>query len=569
MEKISQLAYANKVSTFSKLKLTQQEVSTERTIRLIRWFIILLVVFTFPLDHPKTTGAYIILGVFSIYNITRYSKTLFNNRFLASKALAAVMDNIFIGSFLFYTGALGTSYAIFLFVLVIFAVYWTGIRGLILTVVLQITIAISTYTIQGYEPLIFGPAMNAITGGANLIIIGLLTERLTHGVRLERETLRNLSDQLQAGQARLLVLINSLTDAIFVINHTGHIIFYNGAALALLDTNEELSNKELPKLLELKDKDGKRINLLELAKSGHGTHSRNDLAFHLGQNIIALDIRMAAVHLGNQLGSPADYIIVCRDITKEKSLDDLRNEFISVASHELRTPLAIAEAALSTAMMPKWNNNQEVNILLEQTYRNITFLSQLITDLTTLASAQNDRLAIQLEIINIKELMKQLAEDYQEQLKQKSLKFKLEIGQNLPELLTTKQYLLEILENYMTNAIKYTQEGQITLGVKTTTEKKILFYVSDTGIGISNSDQRKLFTKFYRSEDYRIRETGGTGLGLYLCRTLATRMNAKVWCESELNKGTTFYLELPPVSKLKRDRRNIVEASTSILVDEL
>jgi signal transduction histidine kinase len=127
----------------------------------------------------------------------------------------------------------------------------------------------------------------------------------------------------------------------------------------------------------------------------------------------------------------------------------------------------------------------------------------------------------------------------------------------------------EILENFVANAVKYTEEGGITVQAEPSAGGGIVFSVKDTGIGISASDQRQLFTKFYRSEDYRTRKTGGTGLGLYLCLELAERLNAKVWCESVINHGSTFFLEVPPVSQLHRDSGKVVEAGVATLIDQM
>jgi signal transduction histidine kinase len=105
-------------------------------------------------------------------------------------------------------------------------------------------------------------------------------------------------------------------------------------------------------------------------------------------------------------------------------------------------------------------------------------------------------------------------------------------------------YLHELLQNFITNAIKYTREGSVTLIVRRQKDD-ILFEVSDTGIGISKSDQAKVFDKFYRSEDYRTRETSGTGLGLYVTHKLAKKMGTTITLKSRLNHGSHFSFTLP------------------------
>ncbi len=107
------------------------------------------------------------------------------------------------------------------------------------------------------------------------------------------------------------------------------------------------------------------------------------------------------------------------------------------------------------------------------------------------------------------------------------------------------------------------------IGAETGKDSATRFWVKDTGIGISVTDQKKLFTKFFRSEDYRTRETGGTGLGLYIAKKLAERMGGRIWCESELNVGSTFFLEIPPVGALKSDHSKVTQAEIEDVASSL
>jgi signal transduction histidine kinase len=102
----------------------------------------------------------------------------------------------------------------------------------------------------------------------------------------------------------------------------------------------------------------------------------------------------------------------------------------------------------------------------------------------------------------------------------------------------------EILQNFITNALKYTEKGSVVVGAKPVKDG-VLFTVSDTGIGISKSDQERVFDKFFRSEDFRTRATSGTGLGLYVTMKLARIVHAEVSLESELNHGSTFSIFIP------------------------
>jgi signal transduction histidine kinase len=112
--------------------------------------------------------------------------------------------------------------------------------------------------------------------------------------------------------------------------------------------------------------------------------------------------------------------------------------------------------------------------------------------------------------------------------------------------------------------MKFTDKGSITLSVMNPKDRHsgVTFSVSDTGIGISQSDQENIFKKFFQSEDYATRVHGGTGLGLYIAQRLARRITAKIWFETELGKGSTFYLWVPPYSRHRQDRGKVAAAET-------
>jgi signal transduction histidine kinase len=137
---------------------------------------------------------------------------------------------------------------------------------------------------------------------------------------------------------------------------------------------------------------------------------------------------------------------------------------------------------------------------------------------------------------------------YKEPAKAKNLQLKTELDPHLEVLRTSALYAREILQNFITNAIKYTEAGSVTIGAKPD-PKGVRFYVSDTGIGISRSDQEKIFAKFFRSEDYRTRQSNGTGLGLYVTMKLARLLHAEITVESELNHGSTFNIFIPNLER--------------------
>jgi signal transduction histidine kinase len=257
-------------------------------------------------------------------------------------------------------------------------------------------------------------------------------------------------------------------------------------------------------------------------------------------------LNVAPVNQGYGREGSGGYVLQLRDITREKSLEEERDEFISVVSHELRTPIAIAEGNISNAqfIVGKTADIKQIKQTLDDAHKQILFLSDMINDLATLSRAERGKLQVEVEAINAYDLVMELARVYGEQATAKGLDFKTELDPKLELLQSSRLYVREVLQNFITNAIKYTEKGHVTLGAKTTSTG-VDFTVCDSGIGISKSDKEKIFDKFFRSEDYRTRQTNGTGLGLYVTMKLARLLHAEISVESQLNQGSTFTISVP------------------------
>ncbi|HLB66424.1 MAG TPA: ATP-binding protein [Candidatus Saccharimonadales bacterium] len=346
---------------------------------------------------------------------------------------------------------------------------------------------------------------------------------------------------------RLTSLINSMADGVIATDDKVVVLLYNGAALNILDLNSSMQGKTLSSVLKLIDKNGKAVDVNSLILSAKTPMVTRDMRLsYEDSSQINLYISIAPVKLGFGQESNAGYVIVLRDITREKSLEEERDEFISVVSHELRTPIAVAEGNVSNAklLIEKSADKEKINEALEQTYNQIEFLAGLINDLATLSRAERGKLTVEVESINVAELVNELAKNYQPEIAGKGLKLDVKLDPSLVILNSSKLYVREILQNLITNAIKYTDVGGIGISASKR-DDGVLFEIRDTGIGISKQDRSKIFEKFFRSEDYRTRKNNGTGLGLYVTRKLAGLLKAEVAFESELNKGTVFRIFIP------------------------
>ncbi|MDQ3123525.1 MAG: PAS domain-containing sensor histidine kinase [bacterium] len=346
---------------------------------------------------------------------------------------------------------------------------------------------------------------------------------------------------------QLRALVNSMADGVIATDEQGKIMLYNGAALNVLDSNIELSGAYIGNVLKLLDEKEQPIDSTRLVVNTKTQSISRDFRIrYRDKSIVNIYLSVAPVRPSYGSSSRGGFVILVRDITNEKSLEDERNEFISVVSHELRTPVTIAEGNLSNAAMiiDRDGDVKTVEKTIHQAHDQILFLSSLINDLSTLSRAENGTLDVNYVSINVHQLINNLAENYMPSVEKKNLSLHTEIDPTLELLHSSSLYVREILQNFITNAIKYTEHGSITIGAKPA-ENGVTFMVGDTGIGISKTDQEQVFNKFFRSEDFRTRKSSGTGLGLYVTRKLAKLINAEITLDSTLDHGSTFSIYIP------------------------
>jgi PAS domain S-box-containing protein len=362
---------------------------------------------------------------------------------------------------------------------------------------------------------------------------------------LKPKTPNAKSDQLE--HERLTSLINSMADAVIAVDEDTKIVLYNGAALNIFDVNTIKVGSALGSLFKPFDKDNQPQDITEMVKGITTPLTSRDLRLqYTDGSQVSLYLSIAPVHLGYGSKGQKGYVLLLRDITREKSLEEERDEFISVVSHELRTPIAIAEGNIGNAqyIAEKSGDINAIKQALKESHNQVLFLADMINDLSTLSRAERGKLKIDVETINVHDLLVELADNYRPDIDAKGLKLKLVLDPKLELLYSSKLYVREILQNFITNAIKYTAKGHVTLGA-VPQPKGVSFSVQDTGIGIGKGDQARVFDKFFRSEDYRTRQANGTGLGLYVTMKLVRLIHAEVDVKSELNKGSTFTVFVP------------------------
>jgi two-component system sensor histidine kinase VicK len=470
-----------------------------------------------------------------------------------ASAFRLISYHVLAGLYLLFVSGPSVPFTIFWILLFVASNIYFSKRGLMLSV-LAFMLTIGTDIVIAT---ITEPSSSVILNDFMVIISVLVTGLAVVAVGRTQEVDRSALNRSQAQESlqrdRILTIVNNLADAVLSTDKNGIIRVYNAASLNLLDTNDSLNGHHIDEILTVTDKEGDRVHLFDELLTSHSVTVRDDLHMTFDEDeVVRLEITYSPIRSSYSRSKDREdhdgYIIIMRDITKAKSLEEERDEFISVVSHELRTPITIAEGTISNAQLILSRPDVKQEVLVESiknAHDQVIFLAKMVNDLSTLSRAERG-IADVTEEIEVRPLVDKLYNEYLPQAEAKKLHLNLDADAKLGTISASRLYVEELLQNFITNAIKYTREGSITLRVHLT-EDIVEFAVSDTGIGISKNEQRKIFQKFYRSEDYRTRETGGTGLGLYVAAKLARKLGCTIELESRLNHGSTFSFSLPVI----------------------
>lgn len=469
-------------------------------------------------------------------------------RYEAVKLLAIIWLNFTVGALIIWFSEIVSPFtALWSLLILVSSIYykWRGFTASSLFLVVVAAVYCISY-IDDLRPSVIVYAGQAIMVVVMTVTTSYLFMRIITNALKKSNDLENAqrSERLQVN--RLNTLLNSIGDAVLTLNRYGRVTSQNAAAQSFFDTNQSLIGRDLETMLELYDQSGKPIKVHDLIHNVKSMTFRDDLSIGEGKNTQHLSIQMSRIKSTFDDSEEYGVVVIIRDITKQKTLEEEKDEFISVTSHELRTPVAIAEGSLSNLMVlhDKDADREVLRAATKTSYDQVIYLAKIINDLSTLSRAERG-VGDEIENIDVNAMLHNLYNRYLPEAEEKSLRLELDIDSKLPHIETSRLYLEEIMQNFITNSIKYTKEGSVTIKARLLENGRIICSVTDTGIGISKPDLEHIFEKFYRSEDYRTRETSGTGLGLYVVQKLADKLDTKVEVESRIDHGSTFSFVLP------------------------
>jgi len=365
-----------------------------------------------------------------------------------------------------------------------------------------------------------GDALEALASSLNTT-----AGRLDHTIRTLTEE-RNLSS----------AILGSMVEGVAVVNASERLLFANKGFAEILDL--DVPPQSGSALVEVV----RQTELLEAVREVLNGQPRVEAEIVTGtlrQHFFAVTV--AAVSAAETSGA----VIVLHDITDLRKLERVRRDFVANVTHEFKTPLTaiqgFAETLLGGAIDDPQNRLRFLEIILEHSRR----LARLTDDLLKLSKMDADRLELEIRRLSVSQFVESCIETTQRPAAEKDLRISVNLPPDVPDIAADRRRLAEVLQNLLDNALQYTPAGGQIMVSASADDSEVTFTVSDTGIGIPQSDQPRIFERFYRVDVARSREVGGTGLGLAIAKHLVEVHGGRLWVESEVGQGSQFHFTVP------------------------
>ena len=377
------------------------------------------------------------------------------------------------------------------------------------------------------------------------------------------------------------MVLDNITDGVIIIDSNDTIKLINPAAAIMTGfSSPDLAiGINISNVLKFENAEGVPIDdstnevLIAILKS-ENANVRNYVLVNAQRQRKPVAVSIVPVRTGH-----GEVVITLRDIKTELEHEGEQTEFISTASHEMRTPVASIEGYLGLALNPQCATiDDRARKYLEEAHMSSKHLGRLFQDLLDVTKLDDKKIKLHLTPVEMVDLVRKIVDGLVPAINEKHLKYTFGSANNLisrgGDARSIAQavysnidvdFLREILDNLIENAIKYTKDGgAIWVNVRGDGDR-VLINITDTGIGISPDDLTHIFQKFYRVDNSQTREIGGTGLGLYIVKMRVEALGGKVWAESSFGEGSTFYISLPRLTFEEYERRKQIIANNEAM----
>ncbi len=385
------------------------------------------------------------------------------------------------------------------------------------------------------------------------------TEELTNKVEdLEeaRTAMMNVMEDFEAEKNKTTAILTNMGDGMIATDEERRIIYMSHSAEEMLDwSTKDAIGKHISDWLVMEDEKGHPIPaeqrpvhlVLSTGKKivTTTTTTTTTTYYFAPKNKKKFPVGYTAspvVAAGKTIG----VIMVFRDITHDKEVDQMKTEFISLASHQLRTPLSAMKwfsEMLINGDAGALNDEQRdfANNISDSNERMIS----LVNSLLNISRIESGRIVIDPKPTDLKELVDEVIKELQNKIDEKKQSLIVSVHSEIPKINIDPKLVREVYSNLLSNALKYTPAGGEIVVFISRKGEELISQVSDKGYGIPKKDYHRVFQKFYRGDNIVKLETEGTGLGLYMAKAVVESSGGKIWFKSEEGKGTTFWFTLP------------------------
>jgi PAS domain S-box-containing protein len=402
------------------------------------------------------------------------------------------------------------------------------------------------------------PHVRLVVAAANQVASAINNADLYHLIRDQAEKLGTLLRAEQEQAEKSSAILESIADGVMLADSDGVIVLFNDAAQRILELpRDHVLGQRLTNLTGIYGGSAAVwANAINEWAQNPQRHSSGDFLserLDLGERVVS--VHLSPVHIGDSfLGT----VSVFRDITIDVEVDRIKSEFVSNVSHELRTPMTSIKGYADLLLMGAAGQVSEMQERFLKTIKsNADRLSILVNDLLNISKLDAGE-ALNLEYVELDRLLPSVVANVQTQTdhERKHMQVAIEVETNLPPVRADLHKLTQIITNVVDNAFNYTYPGgSIEINAQPQANETVLISIKDSGIGIPEEFRSRIWERFERYEEHAlVMDVAGTGLGLPIVKKLVEMHNGLIWFESEMGKGTTFFIELPveqPESKIK------------------
>lgn len=357
---------------------------------------------------------------------------------------------------------------------------------------------------------------------------------------LRKERYSNLQE-LSREKSMFKTVLNAINGGVLVINTDGELVYFNNASLINLNLDHLESGEQI--LQKLPEPIIKQISDYLFAKKYKSNISEIELEIIPNNKLY---VQSVCSHIPKESNRFSGIVLVIRDITKKREVEHVKSQFVSMVAHELKTPLVAVEGFLQILQNPEITLTESKRIdFLKRSYDRIKSLFQLVNDLLDISRMELREKYRELDIIDFNEVVKTTINIFELELKKHEITLTYNSDESLPKIKVEQNEISRVVSNLLSNAIKYNKsKGTIDISL-TKNENYLYFKITDTGIGIKEEDQPKLFQEFFRALNKQTRAQNGTGLGLTIVKRIVESYHGKIEFESQYGKGTSFLVKLP------------------------